>query len=55
MTTPSDDYEPGVESRLCAVCGHDEDEHELVDLGASSRGVCRACDDAHDFEPELEA
>ena len=44
--------ETGGESRNCAVCGHEEDEHELVDVGASSRTMCRACDAVHEFEPE---
>jgi hypothetical protein len=40
------------ETRTCAICGHDEDEHELVEVNAHSRTICRLCDDAHDFEPE---
>lgn len=54
MTTapqPDDRDEIGVEQRICAVCNHEEGEHELLDTGAQSRVVCRLCNDAHAFEP----
>lgn len=47
------DLEPGgAEVRVCAICGHDESEHEKVELGSRTPRTCRACDDEHDFEPE---
>jgi hypothetical protein len=40
------------ETSGCAVCGHAEDAHEHVELGARPLTICRPCDDAHEFEPE---
>jgi hypothetical protein len=50
---PDDFDEAGVEQRICALCRHDESDHELVEQTAATpgHGFCRACDDAHEFEP----
>ncbi len=58
MPQPDDIDEVGVEQRICAVCRHDESDHELVEQTATTRGhgICRVCNDAHEFAPlpELE-
>ena len=53
MTTapqPDDLDEIGVE-RICAVCNHEERDHELVEAETQSHVVCRICNDAHPFQP----
>lgn len=52
MTTDQD-RESGTEVRLCAECGHAEDQHEQIEASsaAGSHTVCTECGDAHEFEP----
>lgn len=45
----------GGPTRVCAYCGHNEDDH--IDLEAelpgrtARRGYCETCEEWHDFEP----
>lgn len=54
MTTapqPDDRDELGAEHRICALCSHEEGEHELREANGDSHVFCRICNDAHPFEP----
>jgi hypothetical protein len=48
---PGDRDDDVIDVRICAVCGHAEADHELIEADGASRVVCRECDDAHPFEP----
>jgi hypothetical protein len=48
----SDPELDGAEVRICALCGHEESEHEKLEADGATPQMCRACDDEHDFEPE---
>ena len=56
MTIDPDDLEVGAEVRVCATCGHAEDEHSVI-TDEAERGrpeVCLTCGDSHPFVPWVE-
>jgi hypothetical protein len=53
---PDDRDEVGAEVRICASCGHAEDEHSVITEEAE-RGrseICLTCSDHHAFAPLVE-
>ncbi|MCC6236069.1 MAG: hypothetical protein IT299_00690 [Dehalococcoidia bacterium] len=57
MTTDPDELrEEGAEVRVCAACGHSEDEHRVV-TDEAERGrpeLCVTCGDRHAFVARVE-
>jgi hypothetical protein len=53
MTTDDLDNIGGAPGRICAACGHHEDDHQLQDFelsGNTARRVfCSSCEEFHDF------
>jgi hypothetical protein len=53
---PDDRDEVGAEVRVCATCGHAEDEHRVI-TDEPERGrpeICLTCGDRHAFVPWVE-
>ncbi|MEZ4503664.1 MAG: hypothetical protein R3C39_13645 [Dehalococcoidia bacterium] len=52
MTTDQD-RDAGTETRICARCGHPEDQHTLVeaDGDTAAHTICEACGRPCDFAP----
>ncbi len=57
MTSDRDEQlDAGAEVRICAACGHPEDEHRVI-TDEAERGrpeLCLTCGDRHRFAPLVE-
>jgi ribosomal protein L37E len=51
--TSDQDRESGTEVRICARCGHPEDQHTLIEVDGDTEAhtMCTACGSPCDFHP----